>query len=119
MVAFNADAPTAARRTADAPRAASGMAGEDDKTTGFDERLRMLVIAALAGKDVAEATRLEEESIDKAKAWYASPAQHHQGLGPEVSEGVRFSDHWGLVRWERPPPGDANGPWPADVVCRG
>jgi superfamily II DNA or RNA helicase len=48
---------------------ASGISGEDDNgPTGFDERIRELVIAALAGKDVEAATRLAEESIDQAKA---------------------------------------------------
>jgi ERCC4-related helicase len=50
---------------------ASGIinSGEDETgATGFDERIRQLVIAALAGKDVEVATRLEEKSIDEAKA---------------------------------------------------
>jgi len=46
---------------------ASGIDG-DDENDGFDERIRKLVIAALAGKDVEEETRLEAQSIDKAKA---------------------------------------------------
>ena len=46
---------------------ASGTGG-DDGATSFDERIRELVIAALAGKDVEAATRLAEKSIDDAKA---------------------------------------------------
>ncbi len=44
--------------------------GIDDENgaTGFDERIRQLVIAALAGKDVEEATRKEEQSIADAKS---------------------------------------------------
>ena len=49
---------------------ASGMNGEDDDGGGvsFDERIRQLVIAALAGKDVEEATRQAEQSILAAKS---------------------------------------------------
>lgn len=47
---------------------ASGIDGEDDNGgTGFDEKIRQLVIAALAGKDVEAATRQAEQSIDEAK----------------------------------------------------
>ena len=48
---------------------ASGISGEDENgATGFDERIRQLVIAALAGKDVEAATRKEEKSIADAKS---------------------------------------------------
>ena len=47
---------------------ASGISGEDDtESNGFEERIRLLVIAALAGKDVEEATRQAEQSISDAK----------------------------------------------------
>ena len=47
---------------------ASGMNGEDENgSTGFDEKIRQLVIAALAGKDVEAATRQAEQSIADAK----------------------------------------------------
>ncbi|MCB9773486.1 MAG: DEAD/DEAH box helicase [Nitrospiraceae bacterium] len=47
---------------------ASGISGEDENgRTGFDEKIRQLVIAALAGKDVETATLLAEESIANAK----------------------------------------------------
>lgn len=46
---------------------ASGVAGEDGEIS-FDERIRQLVIDALAGKDVEAATRLAVQSIDDAKA---------------------------------------------------
>ena len=48
---------------------ASGISGEDeDGATGFDEKIRQLVIAALAGKDVEAATRQAEQSIADAKS---------------------------------------------------
>lgn len=47
---------------------ASGIDGEDDDgITGFDEKIRRLVINALEGKNVENAVRLAEESIDAAK----------------------------------------------------
>ena len=48
---------------------ASGISGEDENgATGFDEKIRQLVIAALAGKDVEAATRQAEQSIADAKS---------------------------------------------------
>jgi ERCC4-related helicase len=48
---------------------ASGINGEDENgATSFDERIRQLVIAALAGKDVEVETRLAEQSIADAKS---------------------------------------------------
>ncbi len=48
---------------------ASGISGEDENgATGFDEQIRQLVIAALAGKDVEAATRQAEQSIADAKS---------------------------------------------------
>jgi superfamily II DNA or RNA helicase len=48
---------------------AAGMTGDDeDGAASFDERIRQLVIAALAGKDVEAATRQAEESIKEAKS---------------------------------------------------
>lgn len=41
--------------------------GEDEGPAGFDEKLRQLVIAALAGKDYEQATRQAEQSIEDAK----------------------------------------------------
>jgi superfamily II DNA or RNA helicase len=41
--------------------------GEDDASKGFEEKILELVLAALAGKEVEEATRLAEESIEQAK----------------------------------------------------
>jgi SNF2 family DNA or RNA helicase len=47
---------------------ASGMSEEDENGTGgFDEKIRRLVIAALAGKDVEAATRQAKQSIEKAE----------------------------------------------------
>src|SRR5215470_9300134 len=42
--------------------------GEEDAATGFEERILGLVLAALAGRDVEEATRLSEKSIQDAKS---------------------------------------------------
>ncbi|MGO8990378.1 MAG: SNF2-related protein [bacterium] len=48
---------------------ASGISEEDEEgSTGFEERIRQLVIAALAGKDVELATRQAEQSIEQAKS---------------------------------------------------
>lgn len=47
---------------------ASGIGGEDESgASSFDEKVRQLVIAALAGKDVEAATRQAEQSITDAK----------------------------------------------------
>lgn len=52
----------------DALLESSGMSGEDENgAVSFDERIRQLVLAALAGKDVKEDMRLQEESITNAK----------------------------------------------------
>jgi superfamily II DNA or RNA helicase len=47
---------------------ASGIDDEEDDAGSFDERIRSLVLAALAGKDVEKATRQAEQSIFQAKA---------------------------------------------------
>jgi superfamily II DNA or RNA helicase len=41
--------------------------GDEDVGTSFEEQILKLVLAALAGKDVAKATRLAEKSIEDAK----------------------------------------------------
>ncbi len=41
--------------------------GEDNSVGGFEEKIRQLVIASLAGKDVKEATRKAEASISQAQ----------------------------------------------------
>jgi superfamily II DNA or RNA helicase len=46
---------------------ASGMDEDENDAGSFDEQIRQLVVAALAGKDVAAATRKAEESIESAK----------------------------------------------------
>ncbi len=46
---------------------ASGMGEDEDGAGSFDEKIRQLVLAALAGKDVAAATIKAEESIEAAK----------------------------------------------------
>lgn len=46
---------------------ASGIGGEDDDASSFDELIRQLVVAALANKDVEKDTQLKEESIANAK----------------------------------------------------
>ncbi len=48
---------------------ATGISGEDEeRATGFDEKIRQLVIAALAGKDWETAIRQAEQSIAEAKS---------------------------------------------------
>src|ERR1017187_2170331 len=47
---------------------ASGVGDESEDNTAFEELIRRLVIASLAGKNVDTATRLAEESITAAKA---------------------------------------------------
>jgi superfamily II DNA or RNA helicase len=47
---------------------ASGISDDEDGAETFDEKIRQLVIAALAGKDVEAATRHAEKSIAEAKA---------------------------------------------------
>lgn len=46
---------------------ASGIGDDDEEASSFDEKIRQLVVASLAGKDVAAAVRLEEQSIESAK----------------------------------------------------
>jgi len=42
--------------------------GDEDGTAKFEDRILKLVLAALAGKNVDEETRLQEQSIEEAKA---------------------------------------------------
>jgi len=46
---------------------ASGIDDDEDNGGSFDEKIRQLVLAALAGKDVEKATRQAEQSIIEAK----------------------------------------------------
>src|SRR6202165_3498526 len=46
---------------------ASGIDDDKDSSDDFDEKIRQLVLAALAGKDVEKATRQAEQSITDAK----------------------------------------------------
>ncbi|MER9507216.1 SNF2-related protein [Mesorhizobium sp. M0579] len=46
---------------------ASGVGGDDDEN-GMDEKIRALVVAALAGKDTEAAVRLADQSIENAKS---------------------------------------------------
>lgn len=45
-----------------------GIGDGDENGGGFDEKIRALVVAALGGKDVEEATPLTERSIDEARS---------------------------------------------------
>jgi superfamily II DNA or RNA helicase len=47
---------------------AAGIDDDEDNGCSFDEKIRQLVLAALAGKDVEKATRQAEQSIIEAKA---------------------------------------------------
>lgn len=46
---------------------ATGMDEGEDDVTSFEEQIRRLVIESLAGKNVEEATRMAEKSIDEAR----------------------------------------------------
>lgn len=46
---------------------ASGMDDQNEDGTGFEEKIRQLVVASLAGKNVETATRLAEKSITDAR----------------------------------------------------
>lgn len=46
---------------------AAGLDEDEDDTKGFAEKIRELVVASLAGKNVEQATRLAEQSIIEAK----------------------------------------------------
>lgn len=60
---------------------ASGIGdGEEDGPSGFDEKIRQLVIAALAGKDFEVATREAEKSIEQAKAELAREKENINSL---------------------------------------
>jgi SNF2 family DNA or RNA helicase len=56
--------------------ASSGIDDDEDGVDSFDEKIRQLVLAALAGKDVERATRQAEESIVEAKAKLESEAEN-------------------------------------------
>jgi hypothetical protein len=58
---------------------ASGVDG-DDENVSFDERIRQLVVASLAGKDVELETRQAEASIEKAQ----SELEHEQATIAEL-----------------------------------
>ncbi|MEY4527275.1 MAG: hypothetical protein RL768_994 [Nitrospirota bacterium] len=60
---------------------ASGI-GEDEEEgpSGFDEKIRQLVIAALAGKDIEQATRQAEQSIEDAKQTLAREKENINSL---------------------------------------
>jgi superfamily II DNA or RNA helicase len=60
---------------------ASGIGeGEDEGASGFDEKIRQLVIDALAGKDFEEATRKAEQSIEDAKQTLAREEENINSL---------------------------------------
>lgn len=54
--------------------------GEDEGPTGFDEKIRQLVIAALTGKDFEQATRQAEQSIEDAKQTLAREEENINSL---------------------------------------
>ena len=86
---------------------ASGINGEDENAaTGFDERIRQLVIAALAGKDVETATRQAEQSIANAKSTMEREEESINAMlgGMEGAEfvGPRAPTLPGIVRSMKP-----------------
>lgn len=46
---------------------ASGVGDDEDETSSFEEKIRQLVVASLAGKDIAADLHLREQSIEEAK----------------------------------------------------
>jgi superfamily II DNA or RNA helicase len=82
---------------------ASGISGEDaNGVSSFDERIRQLVIAALAGKDVEAATRQAEQSIAEAQSTLEREAESIDAMlgGIEGAEyvGPRAPTLPGVVR---------------------
>lgn len=64
--------------------------GEDDGAAGFEEQLLGLVLAALAGKNVEQETRLKAESIEKARAELErSEATINEMLG--IQDGAEYT----------------------------
>ncbi len=60
---------------------AAGIDEEDEEgPTGFDEKIRQLVLAALAGKDFEQATRQAEQSIEEAKQTLTQEEEHINSL---------------------------------------
>lgn len=60
---------------------ASGLGGgEDGGGEGFEDEIRRLVLASLAGKDVAAATRAAEESIERARQTLATEEAAIDGM---------------------------------------
>ena len=60
---------------------ASGLGGgEDGGAEGFEEEIRRLVLASLAGRDVAAATRAAEESIERARQALATEEAAIDGM---------------------------------------
>lgn len=49
---------------------------DGDDESGFEERIRLLVVDALAGKDISTATRLAEKSIENAKVALATEREN-------------------------------------------
>jgi hypothetical protein len=86
---------------------ASGISGEDENgATGFDERIRQLVIAALAGKDMEEATRQAEQSIADAKSTLEPNKRalmpcSAAWMGPSTSDLTRRPCRASCDRWSR------------------
>ena len=82
---------------------ASGLDGdEDDGVTSFEEKIRRLVIDALAGKNVEEALLLEEQSIDEAKERLKEEKEnidrHLGGMDGAESAGPRVPNLPGIIR---------------------
>jgi hypothetical protein len=66
---------------------ATGMAEEEEGEGSFEEKVRILVLAALAGKDVEKAMRLAEESIENAKTELEREKEHIGELLGEMDGG--------------------------------
>jgi superfamily II DNA or RNA helicase len=66
---------------------ASGMDDQNEDGTAFEEKIRQLVIASLAGKNVETATRLAEKSITDAKVELESQERNIDAMLGGMDEG--------------------------------
>ena len=72
---------------------AAGLEDDDGDVTGFEEMIRQLVIASLAGKNVDEDTRLKTESIEQARIEIAREEKNIEeylgGMNDSLKRGPR------------------------------
>lgn len=75
---------------------ASGLSDQNDDGSSFEEKVRQLVVASLAGKDVEEATRKAEKSILNAKQELETQEKQIDallgGMDEAAGDEVRYPD---------------------------